>query len=187
MYREFTATALLGLATSLAHADGPADWKAYAFSATKPQALMFYLNNEIVRTGDHVQVWMKALEVQKMDAVNASFVGSTKPGHTLQAETPSITKSIKLVEQGYSPPYASAVTLNTNQLHNIIVYEQVADEALIPATMKILYEIDCTKRLARGLSIQLPTIGDSKVRDWEPIPPESTIDILSKLTCKHRA
>lgn len=170
MYRKFGATALLAFA-GLSHADGTADWKLYAFSATKPQTAMFYLSSEIVRTPGHVQVWMKALDIKKLNGFN-------------DAKSPALEKTKTLLRNDYAPPLGTVTTLTKDRVIMITAYEQLADLGTITPSLKILYEIDCSQRLTRVLSVSTPTVSSDVSLGWEHIPPETTLETLSKLTCK---
>lgn len=169
MYTKFTAGGLLVLA-GLAHADGPADWKVYGFTDAKPPTVLFYLSSEIVRTPGHVQVWIKALETKKLNGFN-------------DVKSPAIEKTVTLLRNAYAPPLGTVTTLPKDQIPMITTYEQLADLGTITPSLKILYEIDCSQRLTRVLSVSTATVSSDVALQWEHIPPETTIETLSKLTC----
>jgi hypothetical protein len=172
MYRMFTAAALLVVA-GLTHADDALDWKMYAFSASDDA--MFYLSSDIERKGDHVQVWVKALAVKKLNTV------APGPG----ADTKTLVDSVaRLVAQKYEPPMATVSKVPPDQFLMIMTYEQMADAGLVDPSLKILYEIDCSKKLSRTLSVITPTQSLNATLPWEHVPPESTLATLTKLTCK---
>ena len=170
MYKMFAAVALLTFA-GLTHADDMVDWKIYSLTGDAKEAL-FYLSSDIVRTGGNVQVWMKALEVKKLDTD-----GSLKNEEVLK-------KTAFLLTTAYQPPLGTVTPLTKDQVTLITAYEVMADVNLYPSKAKILYEIDCALKLIRVLSIITPTHSDSITRPWEHVPPESPPATLSKLTCK---
>jgi hypothetical protein len=169
LHRYLFAAALLF--AGIAHADGPADWKVYGFTSTKPQAVMFYLNSEIVRTPEHVQVWTKSLDTKKLE------------GFFNDVKSPAFDKTVTLWRNGYTPPLGTVFPLSKERAAMITSYEQLADLATITPSLRILYEIDCSQKLTRVLSVITPAESLDMVRHWEHIPPESTIETLSKLTC----
>jgi hypothetical protein len=169
MNRIFTAAALLAFA-GLTHADGPIDWKVYAFTAKTPTDVMLYLSNDVVRTGDHVRVWMKALSMKKMeeDQTFNKVIGNTA----------------QLLGHSYQPPLGTVTTLTKDQVLMITAYEQIADMNTVVPNAKILYEIDCAQKMVRTLSIVTPTKSYNTVSPWDFVAPESPLADLSKLTCK---
>ena len=177
-----TTLAVIALALTahtglLAALGAPADWKLYAFTATKKQAVLFYLRSEIVRTPPgHVQVWIKALDYGK---INRAYNHLDQKGGVFQ-------NSAKKVATGYEPPFGTVTKLDQNQLVDIVVFEELANEASINPTLRVLYEIDCPQKLLRQVSLMggQPTQTDSRVHEWEHVPPESTVDTLSKLICQ---
>jgi len=171
MYREFTAVALFALA-GLAHADEPVDWKVYAFSAAPRDVALFYLSSDIVRAGGKVQVWIKALEVKKLEADS-----------NIKTET-VLKNTTVLLLKAYQPPVGSIAPLTKDQVTMITAYEQMADVGSIAPRAKILYEIDCAEKLVRVLSTVLSMHSDNTVRPWEHVAPETPLAALSKLTCK---
>jgi hypothetical protein len=169
MYRTFTAAALLTFA-GLAHADDALDWKLYALSASSPSDALFYLSSDIVRKGDHVQVWVKALSIKRLNAVVPS---------------PELRDPIKrLVAEKYVPPIASIAKTPPEEFPMIIVYEQLADAGVVEPNVKMLIEIDCAQKLYRMLSIVTPTKSGGIVTPWDHVAPESAIATLTELTCK---
>jgi hypothetical protein len=175
---KLAGMALAGIAwAGLAFAVDPAaDWKLYAFTATKKQAALFYLDSELVRTPlGHVQVWMKGLDYMKLD----------KASNALHEKDEVFKNTVRRVGNKYVPPFAGVTKLSADQMMSIVMFEQLADEASISPTMRVLFEFDCPQKLFRTLSVigPQPARNGNAVGDWEHVPPESTIDTLSKLTC----
>jgi hypothetical protein len=83
----------------------------------------------------------------------------------------------------YRPPLGSVITLTKDTAVMITAYEQLADLGTITPSFRILYEVDCSQRLTRVLSVSIPTASSNVALQWEHIPPETTIETLSKLTC----
>jgi hypothetical protein len=176
MYRTFIAAVLL-TCTCLATADGSAVWRLYAFAKpTNQQAALFYLESEIVRTPGpgHVQVWIKALDVVKIEAA-------------IGKKSAAIDKTADLIVAGYKPPLGTVSNLTSNQVLMIVAYEQVADQATVTPTVRILYEIDCAQKQIRILSLMAdkPTAGENEPRSWpwQHVAPETT-ETLTKLVCR---
>lgn len=168
-----TTLALVACTSSAAALDAPADWKLFAFSGTPTPVALFYLDSEIVRTPGHVQVWIKTLSVRKLNS-----------DHTSKSEV--IQNTAKLSIQGYVPPVGTLTKLTAEEIQNLTLFEQLADEGSITPTLRILFEIDCRQKLTRTLSIigSKPSASDNRAREWEHVPPESNLETLSKLTCK---
>ena len=174
MRRMFTVAGLIAItSTTVAFASGPPNWKVYGLAKFPTEVVLFYLNSEITRTPGHVQVWMKALDSKKLDSIN-KFDKSRV-----------MNKALKLVASYYVPPLALVEDLDVDHAMIAIRNEQIADVGAIRPTLRVLYEIDCLQKLTRTLSIigMKPSRFDNLVGNWEHIPPESTIETLSKLTC----
>ena len=133
---------------------------------------LFFLYSEIVRTPTgHVQVWMKALDLAKLKKL-ADHIGND-----------IVAKAIVKASKSYVPPYTTVKTLTPDQVISIRVYEEIADEALIPPTLRGLLEVDCGQKLYRELTAIAMGQSDNNIQSWKHVPPESTIEILTKLTC----
>jgi hypothetical protein len=175
MYRTFIAAGLL-TCTCLATADGSSSWKLYAFAKpTDQQAALFYLESEIIRTPGpgHVQVWIEALDVVKIEAA-------------LDKKSAAIDKTADLIVAGYKPPLGTVSNLTGNQVLTIVAYERVADQATVTPTVRILYDVDCAQKQFRILSLITgkPTNADNEPRPWQHVPPESASETLTKLVCR---
>jgi hypothetical protein len=170
------ALAVMACARFAVALDSPSDWKLYAFTAGKNQAVLFFLASEIVRTPPgHVQVWMKAVDYTKLD----------KQRNTLDKKGDVIERSAEKVSQGYVPPFGTTTKISSDEALQIILFEQMADEASVPPTLRILYEFDCAQKIFRPLSIiGSHGVNESKAPTWDHVPPESTIETLSRLTCR---
>ena len=175
MRRIFTVAGLIAItSTTVAFASGPADWKVYGMAKVPTEVVLFYLDSEITRTDGHVQVWIKALDFKRLNA------------HNNYSKSEVMNKAAKLVANYYMPPLGAVEDVNVEKATQLTIYEQLADEAVIGPTLRILYEIDCGKKLARTLSLirAKSSPSDDVVQKWVHVPPESNSETLGKLTCR---
>lgn len=171
MNRKFSALWLL-LCTRLAvAADAPPDWRMYGVTPTEDRVALFFLHNKIVRSPPgHVQVWVKALDYAALNKF------------TEHASNDVVAKAIAKASK-YVPPLTTVMTFTPEQVKSIRVYEQIADKGSLPPTLRALIEIDCGQKLYRELSVIAPGQSENKVQGWKNVPPESTQETLTKLTC----
>jgi hypothetical protein len=172
MHRLFFAAGLI-MWTGFSAAEEPPDWRMYGVTPTEDNVALFFLYNEIVRSPPgHVQVWVKALEYEALNKF------------TEHASDDVVAKAIAKASKAYVPPFSTVMTFTPEQVKSIRVYEQIADKGSLPPTLRALIEIDCGQRLYRELSVIALGHSDNKVQPWNHVPPESTQETLTKLTCK---
>jgi hypothetical protein len=168
------AVALTMFSAAMAQPMSP-DWKLYTFTATKKQVALFYLDSELVRTPPgHVQVWVKGLDYAKLD----------KTSSAISPQSELFKKSVDKLASGYVPSVLINTKFTQDQVVTFLTYELIADDASIPPLIRMLLEFDCKQRMFRQLSaIDEHSHTDSRVHEWEHIPPESTYETLGRIMC----
>lgn len=90
------------------------------------------------------------------------------------------------------PPFVSITKtdLNTDQIITITIYEVIATIGYVQPAARIFYELDCSGRMSRELSVHFEldgqTSGNDKPGDWRHVPPEGNAANLLKLLCPAR-
>lgn len=163
---------------------GDADWQMYGgVTLSKEmggeQRSFFDAAGVVRRSDGHIEVWTKSLSVKDMDRVQG------KPG---DLRTKIINRVLDKQTHGYLPPFSVATSPNDKNSHLQTSMDEVtADMADIEPSARIMYELDCSNRLLRELSIQLTHNGKSqyveKPADWKHVPPETSGFMLLKLLC----
>jgi hypothetical protein len=88
----------------------------------------------------------------------------------------------------YVPPIGTIQAIDTDQIMAITQYEETANIANIQPRAQIFYEINCTDRMLRELSIYIvEATGRSgscnEPTDWKYVAPERNAASLLKLLC----
>ncbi len=157
-----------------------ADWKYLGGAKlVKGEVVLSYYDTESVKylPNKNVRVWIKGVKSSEVERIRK------------KNEKQIIEKSAKKVANGYFLPYAS-VTPGTSfdDYIEIIAWEEVATYSDLKPRLKIFWEINCTEKKIKTLTITsynndgVPN-GDSKDSDWEYIPPESNSETLEKILC----
>jgi hypothetical protein len=164
---------------------GEADWQMYGRSGlastgivdqTHGDNLLFFDAAGIVHRRDgHIEVWTKALPRKELEAQPANeqmtkkFIDFTK----------------QKIANGYVPPLFSVTELDANGRLYVLAQEAAANMAGIVPTLQILYELDCTNRVLRALSLHARGYpSDDTASEWMHEPPESPGATLIKILCK---
>lgn len=166
---------------SMLLADQPKhDWKYLGSTGNENDLThFFFLPSEAQKLADnHLQVWTKQIGDKKLESAYSS-----------------ISKHKDLVEQAatkvaayYIPPVAVNENLTTDRITDIIAFEVIADSQLVRPDITILYELDCSGRQYRELSIARIKKND-EVDTWEGpaawkhAAPDTVIDELFLLEC----
>ena len=163
-----------GFQTDLAQASD-VDWKLYGGDTTGGISFCFYEANGVVRgPEDHIRVWIKCLSQKDMEAV--------------ELDEHSINKSAEKLLRGYVPPIVVAGKIEFGQTAAITSYEEIANTGLPKPQASIFYELSCSERRLRELSIHIRANGKSgssdKPRDWKYILPEGNAANLLKILCR---
>jgi len=150
------------------------DWKLYGGDTTGGISFCFYDANGVVRgPEDHIRVWIKCLSQKDMEGIELS--------------KGSVEKSVKKLTAGYVPPIVVAGKMNFDQIVDITASEEIANTGLVKPLASIFYELSCSERRLRELSIHVHANGKSgssdKPRDWKYILPEGNAANLLKILC----
>lgn len=157
------------------------DWKFYGgVSSPNGQSWCFYDARSVVRLpAELLQVAAKCLPQADIDDIDIK----TDFGGAIARDVAQKRRS------RYMPPYALAETLDRAQAADITRLE-IADIADVEPRVRISYELDCTKHLARSLSVYVKVNGKvrtvDKPGDWKAISPRENSIRLSKILCRAR-
>jgi hypothetical protein len=170
--------AMLALAgTSVVYAQsGETNWQQYGWSrlGTLNVILFFDAAGIIRRDNGHVQVWTKALSAAALD-------------HAINTDRKIFESAKQKVVQRYRPPITAVMELDSEKRTQVILDETAANFGSIEAANRVLYELDCTNRLLRELSIRLLVNGKLRSKDtpieWRHVSPETVAADLLKLAC----
>ena len=155
------------------------DWKMYGTATGEDQeTICFYDANGVVRTSDErIRVWTKCLLKTDLD-------GAASQGE-LGAEI--VENAARKVLKGYVPPIAIVEDTNFDQATAIIEYEETANIGNLKTNAQFQYELDCSDRKIRRMSIHVRVRGkdvfDEKQSDWEYTPPETNGAQLLTMLC----
>lgn len=158
------------------------DWKFYGgVSSPNGQAWCFYDARSVAREpAGHVQVAAKCLPQTDMDDIDVE----TEFGGVIARNVARKRRS------HYMPPYAMAETLDRAQAADIARLEEIADIADVEPRVRISYELDCTKHLARQLNLYVKVNGKvrtvDKPGDWKAISPRENSVRLFRILCRPR-
>ncbi len=146
------------------------DWKFYGGVPIDGLNLCFYDANGVVREpGDHVRVWTKCLPQEALDRIDSE--------KTSEAAAQKIAKY-------YVPPYAIVEDIDIDQLLGVVVYEAKANIAYVQSKTSIFYELNCSERMQRELSVNLATgYSSHTARGWQYVSPEGNVVTLLKILC----
>jgi len=88
----------------------------------------------------------------------------------------------------YVPPIARIETIDADQRMTITQYEETANIGDLKPQSTILYELNCSERMSRELSMDFQVNGKSgalhKPSDWRYVPPEGNGARLLKMLCQ---
>jgi hypothetical protein len=171
---------VLLLFASAAYAQsGDADWQMYGKSsldkAHDGEILFFDAAGILRRRDGHIEVWTKALPVTELRG---------QPANEQMTKT-FIDFSKRKVANGYVPPLTAIDGLDAQESSFVMMYEAAANLADIKPTVQILFELDCTNRVMRSLSVHARNyLPDDTASEWQHEPPGTTGALLIKLLCK---
>jgi hypothetical protein len=171
---------VIGASVALAQPSG-VDWKAYGGAKLAPETDVscFHDANSVLQQPDsHIRVWTKCLRDKELE----NFDQTTDIGKKI------IDNAADKVAHAYIPPYALIdPNVDFNKGMEITAAEQVADLSYIQPVATIYYELNCSERMSRELSISVQT-GDSRdtPRNWKYVPPEGNAANLLKILCPLR-
>lgn len=172
-------TLVVFLAASAAAAQSPShSW--HFFGVTQDGTSLFYSSTDLHRLpDDHVEVWTKGLPSKAVQREGDRLI---KDKEVLNRVTASALVGAQAI--------TSVENLNQDQIDEIGVEEEVANQAQLKPVMRILWEIDCPGKMMRTLSAYIVKGGrtgsSDKAGEWGHVPPESTGETLYALLCvKH--
>jgi hypothetical protein len=165
----------LSAAASLAHADG-ADWRFYGVTKMDDRDVgLFYSNQDIRRLDNgNIKFWVKGLSQSELDKRVRDPDFSKGPG---------IDRAKKRVLNGYSPRFAVENNFTQDELVAVAALEEIANEAQIEPTMRVLFELNCGERVVRQLSAGGKGWSDDVPGVWKQVAPETTAAVLMAWVC----
>jgi hypothetical protein len=157
------------------------DWKLYGGAAVGGENLCFYDAKGLTQLpGGHIRVWTKCLLKKDMDSID---IEKDFGGRILK-------ETAEKVAHYYVPPIAKIQDTDANDGMAITGYEEIADISVIQPQSRIFYELNCSDRMLRELSIDLHFNGQSgsssEPSDWKYVPPEGNGASLLKILCPLR-
>jgi hypothetical protein len=162
---------LIGSGTALAQT-ADVDWKLYGSATVGGQpSLCFYEAKGVIRRSsepDHMRVWIKCLALKDAD--------------NIKLNESSARQAAEKIYGGYVPPIVVVGVMEFDQLIDIASYEEIANTGLVQPQASIFYELSCSERMLRELSISTRSKGRAdKPGDWKYIPPEGNAATLLKI------
>jgi hypothetical protein len=158
------------------------DWKMYGGTAVQGYEICFYDAKGAVRMPDGlVRVWTKCpprLEMESID-IEHDFGGKI------------LENTAQKLVQGYVPPIIAIGSIAFAEIAGITAYEETANITSIKPHATIFYELDCSQKMLRELSISFSVngqYGSSQTPSvWKFIPPEGNAASLLKILCSSRS
>jgi hypothetical protein len=157
------------------------DWKFYGGAALDEKSECFYDAKGVVQGPDaHLRVWTKCLLQKDLDSID---IKKDFDGKILE-------NAGQKVAHHYVPPIATVEPIDDNQSIVITQYEETANIGNIEPHSNIFYELNCSERMLRELSMHFLVNGKSgsfnQPSDWKYVPPEGNGASLLKLLCPLR-
>jgi len=166
----------IGVTNAQAQPSG-VDWKYYG-GATFDDGThdCFYDAKGVERkTQDNIKVWAKCILQRDLDAIDPK-----KDYNGIL-----IDNIARKMANYYMPPYGDLEKLTIDQIMSMIEYEEIADIGYIQPTERIFYEVNCTEKMERELSISATKNGITTVinkpQEWSYVPPEGNLAVLYKI------
>jgi len=159
------------------------DWKLYGSTTLNGEtsACFFDLKGAgpiKASDGRLLRVWTKCLYKKDLDGINLKKDYDGK----------ILGNAAKKMIDMYIPPIALVEDMNFDKATEIAVMEEAADIADIRPTARIFYELDCTKRMLRELSVDVEVRGKSvtsnSAAEWTHVAPETNGARLQKILCE---
>jgi hypothetical protein len=163
------------------------DWKYFGSIAVSGDktSCFFDLRGSVETPDRHIKVWVKCLRMKAMESIDIEkdFGGKIR------------TDTIKKMVDGYIPPYSLPEDTDSDQATEVAksigvaINEKIADVSDIKPTIRIFYELDCSKTMLRELSIEFfdvdGRISSSKysATEWKYVAPETNVARLQKILC----
>lgn len=163
-----------------AFAEVSVDWKYYGGFPIEGDSLSlcFYDANGVVQDPEHrVKVWIKCLPESALNRIDIQkdFGGQIAKN------------AAQKIADYYVPPIAMVEEIDFDHMIGIAAYEEIANIGHLQPQARIFYELNCSERMLRELSINVQAkseSGSSDVpRDWKYVPPEGNAARLLKILC----
>ena len=157
------------------------DWKLYGtttFGGHGDHACFFDAKGIVKKSTGTIRVWTKCLLVKDLDNINIEddFNGKI------------VENVARKVLAHYEPPIAVVQTIDMDHKLTVIQYEESANISDIFPSGRILYELKCSEKMLRELSMNFHIDGKTGSKDkpgeWTYTPPESNGDTLLQILCK---
>jgi hypothetical protein len=168
----------LAAATSVAQA-ADVDWKMYGFATVREEGeVCFYDAKGVARAADgNVRVWTKCLSRKEIDNIDIE--------HDFGGQI--LKNTAQKMLHSYLPPFAHVKELNFDQIMVFAQYEETANISHIQPATRIFYELNCSQKMLRELSIELSVNGQYGFRntpaEWKYISPQTNGTSLQKILC----
>ena len=154
------------------------DWKFYGGASVDGASLCFYDANGVVQEpGNQIRVWTKCLPQEALDHVDLEkdFAGKL------------LENAAQKMLRGYVAPIVAVGEMKFDQMPAVVGYEEIADVDYVKPQSRIFYEIGCSERMIRELSIHIEARGKvgsfDTPRDWQHVAPETNRATLLKILC----
>jgi hypothetical protein len=149
------------------------DWKFYGGASVDGLSMCFYDANAVVQEpGNQLQVWTKCLPQEALDQDNP-----VKMAEDL----------VQKIQDGYVPPIVVVGKVKSDQIPDIVSYEEIANVDDVKPQSRIFYEIGCSEGMIRELSIYIEAKGkvvsSDTPREWQHVAPETNAATLLKILC----
>jgi hypothetical protein len=166
---RLVAFTLLLLTSGLDAQAADVDWKVYGFATVEVASVCFYDARSVVSLPGRQQ------DIDRVD-IKHDFGGKI------------VENAARKVVNHYIPPIAAVEeSIDFDKAITIGGYEEVANIADIEPHATMLYELDCSQRMMRQLSISMWLKGqftsDATPGAWEFNPPESNGTRLMRILC----
>jgi len=160
-----------------------ADWKFYGSSdlSRSESVIAYYDAESIERLSDgHVRMWTKTISLSEVERI-------------MKLEEVS-DKAERKIKAGYGPPYILSNPKpepSFDSTMKIIVWEEAANYDAIKSIKKVFYELNCTKKKIRNLSMtSYKSDGRpetrTKINEWISISPNANTETLHNILCRQR-
>jgi hypothetical protein len=170
------AIIVVGSAAALA---SDIDWKFYGGAEiTGISYQCFYDAAGVAKQPDtHVRVWTKCLSVKEIDSIDTEKESFKKIAESTAR---------KLIE-GYVPPIIAIKKIEFDKITDVTGSEEVANAGDIQPHSRIFYELNCSEKMLRELSISIQENNKSGTSDkpsnWRYVSPETNGATLLQILC----
>jgi hypothetical protein len=168
------------VAVPVAAQEPSVDWKWYGgVPVDGKMTYCFYDAKSIVHQPDtHIRAWVKCLLQKDLDRID---IQKEYSGAILE-------ETARKVANYYIPPIALVEKdVDVNKAMTVTQYEETADIASIQPVSSILYELNCSDRMERELTLTIKNKGKTtyhdKPLDWKYSPPEGNMATLLRILC----